>query len=199
MNTLLIWLLVVIVFVLIIYKRFYSSNKRASDNIPEGVGGWLLFLIVGLTIGPLINASILNGGILFVERQHPNIKTQELWITLKYVTWCVVLLFSVLSWYAALGLAISRTMTVIHRTKILLWVIGPFAYFVIHSIIPMFILGRVLSNPSAIVASFLGAILWTLYLSKSKRVLATYGSSQEMVKSDIQKQENKTDTIVNLG
>jgi hypothetical protein len=165
--------------------------KRVADKSPPatagqgevaGVGGWLLFLILGLVfLGPLMGAAHINSDIMSVESQYPRLKTDEAWGTFKSATWLTFLVVCCLSFYAGFGLLKRRDLSVVNRAKILLWVIGPLASLVMGTVLPIFVFGKVESYPQSLgqlVASGIVAAIWTVYLSRSKRVKATYSETQ---------------------
>ena len=162
------------------YAKRSPPNAQGADG-PAGVGGWLLLLVVGLMfLGPLMGAGRLNSDFMSAESQYPNLKTLETWSTFKSATWWSYLVVACLSFYAGLGLAKGRDHSVVRKAKVLLWVVGPTASVVMGLFIPLFVFGRLDSNPELIgglIASVLVAAIWTAYLSKSKRVAATYGNS----------------------
>ncbi|OIQ66505.1 hypothetical protein GALL_519220 [mine drainage metagenome] len=89
-----------------------------------------------------------------------------------------------LSFYAGLGLAKGRDISVVKRAKIILWVIGPVASIVMGLFIPLAVFGKIESDPQffgAFIASVIVSAIWTAYLSKSRRVKATYALDQKKV------------------
>jgi len=158
-----------------------SSNWPPRAPGLAGVEGWLLLLVIGLTvIGPLLGAGRLNVELIAAEAQFPRLKTLETWGALKSATWWAYLVFAALSFYAGIGLARGRTISVVTRAKVLIWVIGPFASVVLAVLIPLAVVGKANLDAQLIgslLVSVVVAVLWTAYLSKSKRVRATYGVS----------------------
>lgn len=165
-------------------KRYSNKHPAAFAEGVAGVGGWLLLLILGLMfLGPIVGAGRINSDFMSAESQYPNLKQVAAWGLYKSATWWTYLAVCGLSFYAGLGLAKGRDPSVVQRAKILLWVIGPGASLFIGFILPAIVFGRAESDPNAVgafigafIASVLGAAIWTAYLSKSKRVRATYGS-----------------------
>lgn len=162
--------------------------KKAANKYPpaapdqsaiSGVGGWLLLLILGLMfLGPLMGVGRINSDFMSAESQYPNLKTVAAWGTFKSATWWTFLLVCCLSFYAGLGLVKSRNILVVKRAKIILWVIGPVASIVLGIFIPFLMFGKSELDSKfvgSMFASIIGAAIWTAYLSKSKRVMATYG------------------------
>jgi hypothetical protein len=164
--------------------RFAKRTPPASSSAsgPVGVGGWLLLLVAGLMfLGPFIGAGRINADIMSAESQYPNLLTVPAWGTFKSATWWSFLVVSCLSFYAGLGLARGRDISVVKRAKILLWVIGPLASIVMGLFIPLVVFGKIESDPQwfgALIASVITSAIWTAYLSKSRRVKATYASTR---------------------
>lgn len=179
------WLIIVI-FIGAIYGiyRFAKRTPPASSSAsgPIGVGGWLLLLVAGLMfLGPLMGAGRINADIMSAESQYPNLLTVPAWSTFKSATWWSFLVVCCLSFYAGLGLAKGRDISVVKRAKILLWVIGPVTSIVMGLFIPLVIFGKIESDPQflgALVASVIVSAIWTAYLSKSRRVKATYAPAR---------------------
>lgn len=188
MGSFSIWhLLIILLFVSAIYGiyRFAKHTPPAAtdSNGPAGVGGWLLLLVVGLMfLGPLLGAGRISTDLMSAEVQYPSIQTVEAWSTFKTVTWWSFLIFSALSFYAGLGLAKGRDMSVVKRAKVLLWVTGPAATLVMGIFVPLAVFGKIESDPQlfgALIGSVIPATIWTAYLTKSKRVKATYGTASQ--------------------
>lgn len=156
----------------------YEKNQESKE--PSGVRGWLLFLVIGLMVlGPLLGTSRLYADLMSAEDQNPGLRTLESWGTFKSALLWTCLVVAGLSFYAGLGLAMRRDMAVVKRAKILLWVTGPVATVVVGLFIPFLVFGKNqldLEMLGTLVASAIAAAIWTAYLSKSKRVRATYGS-----------------------
>ena len=163
-----------------------SAKKKSVElgisDASAGVGGWLLFLICGLIfLGPLMGAGRINNDIQTAESTYPQIVTLESWITFKSATWWSFLIVCCISIYCGYGLLKRRDPQVVTQAKILLWIIGPISNLVMGVILPLAVFGKVESDPQvfgAIIASLAMAAIWTLYLSKSKRVKATYAIRQ---------------------
>lgn len=179
------WLIIAIliaIFIGVIYgiysfaKRTPPANRSAKG--PAGVGGWLLFLVAGLMFfGPLMGAGRLSIDITSIESQYPNLLTIPVWSTFKSASWWSFVVVCCLSFYAGLGLAKGRSFSVVKRAKVILWIIGPVASIIMGLFIPLVVIGKVESDPQffgSLIASIFGAAIWTAYLSKSRRVKATY-------------------------
>lgn len=175
-------LLIILIFIAAIYGiyRFAKSTPPAQSNSggPAGVAGWLLLLVVGLMfLGPLIGASRINGDIMRAESQYPNLSSLDSWRVFKSATWWSFLIVTCLSIYAGFGLAKGRNNSVVKRAKVMIWIIGPAASIVMGIFLPLAIFGEVESDPQLfgmLIGSVIVAAIWTAYLSKSRRVKATY-------------------------
>jgi len=185
MNSALIGLLSIAIFIMIAWaisrgiKHYSNKFPPVSGEGTAGVGGWLLLLILGLMfLGPIMGVGRINDGFISAESQYPNLKQVAAWGTYKSATWLAYLIFCSLSFYAGLGLAEGRDTSVVKRAKILLWVIGPGASLFMGLVLPAVIFGRAESDPGTVgayIGAVIVAVIWTGYLSKSKRVQATYG------------------------
>jgi membrane protein implicated in regulation of membrane protease activity len=83
--------------------------------------------------------------------------------------------------YAGYGLLKRRDRSVVRRAQVVLWVIGPIASLIIGLVLPAAVVGDVDVVPEFIgsfIVSVLAAFLWTAYLSRSRRVKATYAAVQ---------------------
>lgn len=158
-----------------------AAKKTVESGISDtsaGVGGWLLFLICGLIfLGPLMGAGRINSELITAESTYPQLVTLESWVTFKSATWWSFLIVCCISVYCGYSLLKRRDPRVVRQAKILLWVIGPLSNLVMGIIVPLAVFGKMESDPQifgAIIASAVMATIWTIYLSKSKRVNATY-------------------------
>jgi hypothetical protein len=153
-----------------------GSSREDHEEGPKGVGGWLLLLVVGLTIGPVVGAGRTYAEFLVLERQYPGIVTVGSWNAFKLVTLAILAGVAVLGFYAAWGLARGTQWSVVLRAQIILWAAGPLANVVV-GLVPTIVFNQ--TEPAeAGAASLLGSVIvasvWTAYLAKSKRVRATY-------------------------
>ncbi|MBU4525139.1 MAG: DUF2569 domain-containing protein [Desulfomicrobium sp.] len=185
--SMLITFLPLVIFIVIscaIARSIKKTAKKYPPAAPEqsyvfGVGGWLLLLVMGLMfLGPLIGAGRINADFMSVEDKYPNLQSVAQWGTYKSATWWTFLLACCLSFYAGLGLVKERSISAVKRAKIILWIIGPLASIILGLFLPILIFGKF--EPSSqfvesMIATIIAAATWTAYLSKSKRVKATYG------------------------
>lgn len=178
--------LILLLFAGVFYGTYRYAKRDEVDVQPAepvaGVGGWLLLLVVALLVlGPVIGAGRLFAGLASVEAEYPGLVTLESWATFKSAAWWSFLGTAGLSVYAGVGLAKGRNMSVVRRAKVLLWVIGPVASLVTGLVVPFLVFGDLELDPellSEFVGSAVMAGIWTAYLAKSKRVLATYGGDR---------------------
>jgi hypothetical protein len=161
-----------------------ERSSAASIERVSGVGGWLLFLIVGLMwIGPLIAAGVTNSGIRAAETEFPALKATPAWRTFTSTTWWTFLALWCLSFYAGLGLARGRDRAVVFRAQIVLWLLGPGGVLLRGIVIPFLAFGRLAPLSQLLgwlIASTAAAAIWSLYLSKSRRVRVTYGGPADV-------------------
>ncbi|GFE62628.1 DUF2569 domain-containing protein [Geobacter sp. AOG2] len=170
---------------------------------PSGIGGWLTLLIVGMMLlRPLMGLGKINADFMTAERQYPNLESLGLWKTFNNATWFTFTIVTAISIYGGFGLAKGRNWKVVKQAKIILWIIGPLASIVLSVIIPKIVLGNTKTfgadSLSDILTSFLAASIWTIYLSKSKRVRNTYSNLKPLETRQSAKtsnsEENKNDT-----
>ncbi len=144
----------------------------------RGVGGWLAFLIVALmVIGPLRNLVEAVNSFADAESQHPNLASVEKWKDFKSAAWMVIFACCALSFVAGWRLWKSVDFDAVVFAKWAIWISGPAGAFVLGAFLPWMMFGS--ANPDeSFWGAFLGgivfAVIWTTYLSKSKRVEQTY-------------------------
>lgn len=188
-------ILVIIVGVVAVWIKTAASKYPpvAPDRHKvSGVDGWLLLLILGLMfLGPAQN---VGGFDLFITREEtrfPALKHLAIWNTYKTTIWWILFFVWAVGFYAGLGLVRERTRTAVKRAQLLLWIIGPVATVATEiSIWVILALALPASSRSGIKIinthfwsvfqplfwSVIWAAIWSAYLSRSKRVAATYGS-----------------------
>lgn len=159
-------------------KDDHAPISKGRADGPIGIGGWLAFLILALVLlSPFFGAVRIGTDIATTESQYPNLLTFAPWSTYKSAIWSSYLIGSGLSFYAGLGLFASRKASAVTRAKVILWIIGPAATVINLLLVPLVIFGK-LESDARIFGALLGSIffttLWTAYLSKSRRIKATY-------------------------
>ena len=90
--------------------------------------------------------------------------------------WVSFLVFATLSFYGGWGLARGKDWSVVKRAKAIIWINGP-VLVIVDETMPIVILGIEPTYPEFIgrlIGSAISAGIWTAYLSRSKRVRATY-------------------------
>jgi hypothetical protein len=150
-----------------------QSQKRLY-----GVGGWLKFLVIQLAVlGPLVGAAQLFGSIQGAEIQNPILINSSDWERWKTVTWWTFGVIICISFYGAWGLATGKDITVVKRAKAVLWIIGPLGCWLMWLVIPSITSGTLNATTefwASLISSVISASIWTAYLSKSRRVCATF-------------------------
>lgn len=166
-------------------KKYANKYPPVTTGCISGVGGWLLFLVFRLMfIDPLLGTGYINKEIMSAESQYPELTTIAAWTSFKFAAWLTHIVSCLLGIYAGIGLAIGRTPSVVNRAKLLLWVVGPFTSAIMGVALPIIYFGELGSDSGAsgyligtLIGSIIATAIWTTYLSKSKRVQATYGTN----------------------
>jgi hypothetical protein len=137
-------------------------------------------MLVLLIIGPLFSASQLFVEMSEAERQFPALQKSTEWDSYKALSWWTYLVLAVVSIYGGWGLARGRDWSVVTRAKFVLWIIGPLGAVLMVTLVPFVAFGKFGDMTDgkfigSLIASVIITLIWTLYLSVSKRVRATYG------------------------
>lgn len=158
MNNIIPFLLLIFLIVLYWLYRRYSKGRlaKAVVGINVGIDGWLLLLVFGmLVLNPLSRVGVIekiyinNGGAY-----------SGAWLTIA-----IVIFGGMVSMYGGWELARGKTPNAVRRAKIALWV---------QVVVGTLLLPMTLDGGIALIQTSIVATVWTLYLSKSKRVKATY-------------------------
>lgn len=146
-----------------------------SNNL---VGGWLAFLILSLMIlGPLFNAGRIGVDLYVAEHLQESLRQTEAWRSFKMAAWLNYFAVTAISIYAGYGLLLKRSLNVVTRAKVAIWVTGPLGSVIYGYFLPKNYLGKLLPGfEQSLLVSVLAAVIWTVYLSRSERVKATYGN-----------------------
>lgn len=155
-------------------KQDYSEIEQKY----KGVGGWLLFFCISLTIlSPLTSLVSYTNNFNQIESlfiQFPGLKT------VSYIDIILISCIMIFSVYAGIALwSIKKDAVKIAKTYLMTFLV----YIIISSILP-FLAGLPSSvNDAMITPTVTSAIrsiiyfgIWNSYLNKSKRVMATYSN-----------------------
>ncbi len=159
-------------------KNDIASAGQDSNGL-VGFNGWLRFLVISLGIlGPALSLGNVAAGFYLLENASPPLALPQAWSTYKTVTWLTLGLFSAFAVYAALQLRFTwkPTSVAIAKAAVAAWPIGG---VFIGIVIPQVILRDAALAPAAngtgqMIVSIVLSTMWFVYLSKSKRVSATY-------------------------
>ena len=159
------------------YEYISKHDLNYDKSITTGIGGWLIFLIAGFFLGPLRNLGIINAEIISTEISYPTLLNSIDWHNYKLSAWLIFLAYTTLSLYAAFRLIKIRNLMTITIVKISLWVLTT-QIFALELILPTIFFSDKLDLSAQFFGSCLSnislATIWTLYLSKSKRIKYTY-------------------------
>lgn len=157
-----------------------TTVPNLSDSTaPRGVNGWLVVLVIGLAVlGPSRRFMDLQTQIFSIEGSRVNLALSPVWQHLKLVMWS--------SWTFQAAIGIVAAGLLVYRWKrstphIVMWLL--FAMCVLPPIISW--MGFYMVNPQSaarvsqetvvsLLQGFIFAVVWSLYLYRSKRVRNTY-------------------------
>lgn len=160
-----------------------ADKKDVPDFSPDslkGVGGWLAFLIVILTVlSPVANIGMLAKEFHDIEMESPIMLHISAYVQYKWFCWGAVLVASAISITAGCLLWKKHEWKSVRYTISVLWLIGPFSIVLVGLYFYMSfgtdMIGGFMKDMSGPFAkSIFWAIVWTAYLLKSKRVRNTY-------------------------
>lgn len=161
----------------------------AKDMTLRGVGGWLYFLIIVLTlIGPLAALGRLAREIATSETQMPGLASVPAWGDYKLALWLITFAAAIMNFVAGYRLARFHVSGSVRFAIISLWCAGP------GTTIPVVIAAALIFGPATVtemarelsIGTFQGAIgaaVWTTYLRVSVRVRNTYSGAHLPVES----------------
>lgn len=152
----------------------------SKDMTVRGVGGWLYFLIIVLTIlGPLVGLGRLASEIQNTETQMPDLVSIPVWDQYKSALWIVTFAAAVLHVVAGYRLAKFHVWKSVRFAVFALWCAGPGTAIPILLAAWLFfgLAGAIEMIGELLVGVFQGAIaatVWSTYLLVSVRVRNTY-------------------------
>ena len=152
-----------------------GSEKRAG----AGVGGWLAFLIIVLTVlGPLLGSARMFLEFKSVELATPDLAQNSLWLAYKASSWAIFFVTAVISISTGYALSTRFRPGTVTFAMVSLWLIGPVgSLFYIGAAFIIFGETAAESLPEmlgGVIVPIITAVIWTTYLAKSKRVKSTY-------------------------
>lgn len=150
-----------------------------NEKGPQGVGGWLLFLVVSMVVlTPFFGIGQTYVEFTSAERAYPAITQIAWWSSYKTAHWIATLIFCAISIYGGLGLALNRTIDAVTKAKFVLWFNYPISVIVLTVIAATMVPDNGAAAAEAallLIPSLIMLAIWTSYLNLSKRVKNTYG------------------------
>jgi hypothetical protein len=153
----------------------------AKDAHISGIGGWLLFLIIGLMVlGPLAGFGNLSSAFSDALEQHPQLASNSQWQTYRNASWVIFFSVASVGFFAGYRLWQNHYPGSVHFAIVALWIIGP-TRTVLDVASAAVIFGSLRGQDQfpeiigSIIGSCIGSAIWTAYLLRSKRVTNTYG------------------------
>lgn len=152
----------------------------SDDTKLQGIGGWLLLLIVTFgVLGPLLNVISLAGQIFNLEHQNPALLSDAIWERFKFFEWLAVAAFSVIQIRTAYTLSNHRTPKSVADASTSLWVVCIGAPLIVAVAVPAACgymgMDGIFTAGILIAFECIYAVIWTSYLKQSRRVANTYG------------------------
>jgi hypothetical protein len=189
------WLVLIIVGV-ILFGAIWTSKKVAASTTSQspgskpiaapgtGVGGWLALLVLGLVLlGPLRAVTQLSDALSATEVATPQLVAHPIWESYKTWAWAIVISAAALSIFTGARLVVSREASVVKYAIISLWICGPLAAVALGVVLPFWAFSEYMTVQDfmadkelqlGILVSVGVTVLWTVYLTNSKRVRDTY-------------------------
>lgn len=160
-------------------KKTASDSDLVTSNQLIGVHGWLKFFVISLGIlGPVMSLGKTSLSFLNDEVAYAVLNSFPEWVVYKNAVWFTLLAFSAFSIYAALQLRFVWKPVSVTLAKIAVasWLVST---LLINFVLPMVTFPDLTLVPDQ---KFLGSVFWLIvsalawfvYLSRSKRVRATY-------------------------
>ncbi|MBN9462394.1 MAG: DUF2569 family protein [Burkholderiales bacterium] len=152
----------------------------AKNPYISGVGGWLGFLIFGLTIlSPLSGFGKLSSEFRDALEQFPQLAGNSQWQNYKLMSWLIFTTSAVISFSAGYRLWKAHFNESVRFAILALWLAGPLANILYMASAFLIFGDSVGGNATAkmiggTIASCVAAGIWTAYLMRSVRVRNTY-------------------------
>ena len=177
----------VVIYLPWIFIRGKAAKYDPYDKLPdEGVNGWLLLMLVQVfSITPLY-----SGFQLLALLKTVNDLRSQAFTNFAYAIVALTLAIIILAWKYHLPLITTRSRKAVldvKRVYLLLPIASTLGFYIcsvvfLESRLPSAHRASIAELPGLFFSSAIGAAIWYWYLSKSKRVAATYRQSEPLVK-----------------
>lgn len=165
-----------------IFKRRTAQKIRQSEAVKanlKGVAGWLAWItFVFLVVSP---AALIGGtrtNIEQAEKDYPALLTTPSWGAYVDTLTSMVWISAAMCFFVGLALIWWKKPPTVTLAIVTLWIAGPTVSYLDLVALPMHYFGSHLMNEDGAVRqlaiAFSGAIVWTLYFLRSRRVRNTY-------------------------
>jgi hypothetical protein len=156
-----------------------SPTEPSMPGTPRGVGGWLLLLVIAMTLAtPLLGAAFSVACLMKVREGYSSLTALGAWPVFERAYWITFALAAAVLVWGGVGLARRRDWVVVERAKMILWIGWPLGIWIQGMVIPLFAFGRADPFHSLFIGPFVLSVLcaaaWSAYLVRSRRVRATY-------------------------
>jgi hypothetical protein len=152
-----------------------------SDKDLVGVKGWLLFLVIWLSVLSVLGAFVSYSQFWIAELDDKYITTIRAYQNYKNVFLSITIISVFIRIYSAYKLYSQHEESSVTFTKYALWITGPIASAMIAIFSLKLNYGPLLGeNIKYTFINAIFALIWTLYLNKSDRVYNTYSRFAKM-------------------
>lgn len=160
-----------------------NRNGDQFPDAPRGVGGWLAWLIIALTIlNPLFSIFLLASEFGTAEHVNPALLQMPPYVQYKWFSWGLILVCCVVSIGAGYRLWKTHVWKSVREAIFSLWIIGPLSTVVLVAYLYVNFGSLIEKSMMDILGSLFRSIffagLWTAYLLRSKRVRNTYARDE---------------------
>lgn len=159
-------------------EQAQQEDALPYPDAPEGVGGWLKLLVILLTvIGPLVSFFFHAAEIGKAEALFPDIVNHPAFTQYKHFSWAILLICCIVSIIAGYRLWKYPVRKSVNSAIIALWFIALFPAIAM-IVYTWATTGNVWYALAGIAGErwqpLIGAIIWHIYLRRSRRVKNTY-------------------------
>ena len=173
-------LIIVIVIIALILRKFLNRKSKAINCTGTGIGGWLAFLIFGLMVlWPLVQFGQISNEFRDTLENLPALASNPEWLQYKQISWGIFMISAIISFSAGYRLWKIHFQDSVQFAVIALWLSGPVADL-IYPLVALVIFSKLTVEDALsmavpkLILSILSTVIWVAYLKFSVRVKNTY-------------------------